>query len=209
MTYRGGGDAWIAKREALVRALASEGDRDRYDEIARELAALDRTRREEARRRLPLVASARIASPCHEVFEAMTGEGALRTCARCDQEVFDLAQMTLAQAESLIVSRAGSVCTRLRRRQDGTLMFADCEVGARGVRARKVGALVAAVTVAGTALAWIATPPGAPSAAHIRAVARTTSASRSVPGVPFVLGERPPHEPGSPLYALGGPVFVR
>jgi hypothetical protein len=168
MTYRGSQDAGILKREALVGALASEPDLDRREALAIELAGFDRWRRIEARKHLPLIANARIASPCHEPFEAMSGEGAIRSCARCDQEVFDLAQMTLAQAEALVASRqGGSSCVRLHKRRDGTMMFADCEVGAKGVWTRRAGLAIAATVIATTAVAWIASPP-----VHVRAFDR-------------------------------------
>ncbi len=179
MTYRDEGDAGILRRDALVVALATEPDLDRRDAIAIELTTFDRARRVEARRRLPVVANARIASPCHEPFEAMSGEGAVRSCARCDQEVFDLAQMTLGQAEALIAARsAGRACVRLHKRRDGTMMFADCEVGAWGVRTRRVGAAIAAAVIASTAIAWIASPP-----LHVHAsLGPSPHRSRQAPG---------------------------
>ncbi len=148
MTYRDDGDAWLSKRAQLVKGIAGEEDLAMRERRVDELAALDRTRRIEARRKLPMLAGARIASPCHEPFEAMTGEGAIRSCARCDREVFDVARMTLAEAEALVTSRS---CVRLTKRADGTMMFADCEVGARGIRAQRVGALVAGVVLASAA----------------------------------------------------------
>lgn len=200
MTYRGDGDGWLLKREALVDALRAESDLDVREKIALELAVLDRGRRIEARRRLPLVAGAAIASPCHETFEAMVGDGAIRSCARCDQEVFDLAQMTLGQAEALIVSRSGaSTCVRLRKRPDGTMMFADCEVGARGVRTRRVGLAVAAAVIASTAVALLVSPP-----VHLHVLPSTHHTHRSIApgsGVRYLHDERPRAEP--PIQVMG------
>jgi hypothetical protein len=76
--------------------------------------------------------------------------------------VFDLAQMTLAQAEALITSRAGEACVRLSRRADGAMMFADCEVGARGVRERRLARVAMVALVAATT--W--------AAAHVRPPSR-------------------------------------
>lgn len=181
MTYRDGGDAELLKREALVAALGTEPDLDRREALAVELAAFDRSRRIEARKHLPLIANARVASPCHEPFEAMSGEGAIRSCARCDQEVFDLAQMTLGQAEALVASRqGGSTCVRLHKRRDGTMMFADCAVGAKGVWTRRAGVAIAATVIATTAIAWIASPP-----VHVRAFDRPAPrATRSTHATP-------------------------
>jgi hypothetical protein len=134
-------DAWMRRREMVVHALVSETDLERREQRAAELERFDRERREEARRRLPVIARARIASHCHEPFEAMIGEGAVRACGRCEQPVFDFARMSLTQAEALIASRGGA-CARLHRRADGAMMFADCEVGARGLRVVRAAAAV-------------------------------------------------------------------
>lgn len=169
MTYRDD-EAALLRREALVRTIRTTSSEAERDALEAELAALDRAHRAEARRRLPLVAQARIASPCHEAFEAMDGEGAIRHCGRCDQEVFDLVQMTLAQAEALIASRAGGkTCARLHRRSDGTLMFADCEVGAQGIRARRIGLAVAGAILGASALAAAHAPPSPATTPHTHA----------------------------------------
>ena len=196
MTYREPEDAWLLRREALVRALVSESDLDVREGIAVELERIDRARRMEARRRLPVVARATIASPCHEPFEAMSGGGAIRSCAKCDREVFDLAQMTLAQAEALIASRGGeSTCVRLKKRLDGTMMFADCDVGARGVRTRQVGMSVAAAVIAGVAIAWMHAPPAHAHAMHGPESRRAVTGSG---GVRVLYGAPPSHDVASP-----------
>jgi hypothetical protein len=201
MAYRDE-DAWIHRREGLVHALVSEPDLDARERIAAELDRFDRERRAEARRRLPVIASARIASPCPESFEAMIGEGAIRSCARCDQQVFDVARMTLAQAEALIATR-GNACVRLTRRADGAMMFADCEVGARGVRARRVGGVIAAAVIAGTAVATALAPWPTPLY-HVRH--SLAPASRPAVGVHYVHQPAPltPDSLSVHTYEMGG-----
>jgi hypothetical protein len=189
MTYRDD-EAALHRREALVRTIRTTSSEAERDALEAELAALDRAHRAEARRRLPLIAQARIASPCHEAFEAMDGEGAIRHCGRCDHEVFDLVQMTLAQAEALIASRAGGkTCARLHRRSDGTLMFADCEVGAQGIRARRIGLAVAGAILGASAIAAAHAPSHAMTP-HTQAP--TAHAPSGLHGVHYV------HDPSAP-----------
>ena len=124
MAYRDGDE--LARRDAIERRLAAMSARDpERHPLADELTRIDAARREAARRHLPQIARARIASPCGEGFDTMLGEGAVRSCARCDQQVFDVARMTLGEAEALLQSRGPKVCLRLHVRGDGTMLFAD------------------------------------------------------------------------------------
>lgn len=163
MTYRDGDDAALRRRDELAHLLSRTSDDAQREALGAEIAEIDRQRMEAARVRLPLVARARVASPCSEAWDTMLGDGAVRNCSRCEKEVFDLSQMTLGAAEALIASRVGEqICIRLFRRADGTMMFADCEVGARGVIRRQVGAAGAALLIGGAALAWATAPPPEP-----------------------------------------------
>src|SRR5262245_37704791 len=73
-----------------------------------------------------------IAKPCAANWEEMTGDERVRRCAMCKLDVYDLSQMTRAQAETLLAERAvrensvGRTCVRLWRRADGTVITADC-----------------------------------------------------------------------------------
>jgi hypothetical protein len=180
--YRDDDDAVLRRRQQLARDLASGRMRGRArGETEDEIEAIDAARLEAARVRLPEVARARIASPCHEIWEAMLGEGAIRSCARCDQRVFDLSQMTLSQAETLVAQHRGKLCVRLYRREDGTMMFADCVVGASGIVKRKSAIAATALAVGGTALAWMSAPP--PPAPGTTTPVHATRDSTRVPGV--------------------------
>jgi hypothetical protein len=159
MTYRGDDDAALRRRNELAQRLADETDVSQREALEAELAAIDRARVEAARIRLPMVARARIASPCTEAWDTMLGDGAMRSCSRCEKEVFDLSQMTLGQAEALIAARVNErICVRLFKRRDGTMMFADCEIGARGVLMRTVGAATVALVVGAAAMAYASAP---------------------------------------------------
>jgi hypothetical protein len=91
------------------------------------------------------LADLRIASPCKERWADMIGDDRVRVCNGCERPVFDLSEMTLAEAEAVLATRGVTPCVRFYRRADGTVMTADCAPGAR----RKVR--IAAVA-AGTAL---------------------------------------------------------
>lgn len=60
------------------------------------------------------LATLRIAEPCHADWAAMTGDQRSRHCAACDLHVTDLAQLTRAEAETLLATRTpgGRVCVR-------------------------------------------------------------------------------------------------
>ena len=48
------------------------------------------------------------ASPCPEPWDEMTGDERARRCAKCDIDVFDVTEMTTAEAETLLGTRGGS-----------------------------------------------------------------------------------------------------
>jgi hypothetical protein len=78
----------------------------------------------------------RIASPCRADWNEMTGDDRTRTCATCAKQVFNLSEMTRAEAEAVIAEKHGNLCARYYQRADGTIMLADCTVGGSGARAR-------------------------------------------------------------------------
>ena len=102
----------------------------------RELAAIEaRLAHAQARRRSPLD-DIRIASPCRASWDGMTGDERARFCGDCKKNVYDLSAMTRDEAEHLLTTHEGSLCVRLYRRTDGTVLTADCSVGLRKKRVR-------------------------------------------------------------------------
>jgi len=91
----------------------------------------------------------KIASPCYERWDNMKGDERVRHCASCKLNVFNLSEMTKADAEQLIESTQGRLCVRLYRRWDGTVLTADCPVGVSRARVRLASALVTAVAFVG------------------------------------------------------------
>ncbi|HEV8139202.1 MAG TPA: carboxypeptidase-like regulatory domain-containing protein, partial [Pyrinomonadaceae bacterium] len=78
----------------------------------------------------------RVASPCPVSWEQMTGDNRVRFCNECHLNVYNFAELTRTEAEDLLRTTEGSVCGRLYRRADGTLITKDCPVGLRAVRRR-------------------------------------------------------------------------
>ena len=100
-----------------------------------------------------LLASLRVASPCHVSWDDMTGDDRVRFCTACNLNVYNFAAMTSDEVRSMITNSNGRVCGRLYRRIDGTLITRDCPVGLRAVRRRVrrfVGAVFATVLSLGS-----------------------------------------------------------
>ena len=85
-----------------------------------------------------LLRSAKVASPCHESWEGMPGGEAVRSCDRCQQKVYNLSEMSAADAAKLVREAEGRLCVRFYKRADGTMLTKDCPVGATAARSKKV-----------------------------------------------------------------------
>jgi hypothetical protein len=103
-----------------------------------------------------------IAKPCHADWNEMTGDDQVRQCASCAKPVFNLSELTRAEAEKLITDKRGDFCGRFYQRKDGTILLADCTVGGAGAQKRSF--VLAAALVAGTAYAKLrhSAPPAEP-----------------------------------------------
>src|SRR5690242_16332982 len=93
------------------------------------------------------LAQIRIASPCHEKWELMTGDEKSRFCQQCNLSVYNISNMTSAQAEEFINQQEGRVCVKYFQRYDGTITTSDCPTGAKQVR-HSLFRLVGAAAVA-------------------------------------------------------------
>ena len=92
---------------------------------------------------LTILDTIRIASPCSAAWNDMTGDERSRFCGSCHKHVYNIAAMTADEAIQLIQEREGRLCARLFRRADGTVLTADCPVGARAVWRRSKQLFVA------------------------------------------------------------------
>jgi hypothetical protein len=72
------------------------------------------------------LANVSVASPCTASWDRMTGDARVRHCAECHLNVYNLSEMTRAEAERLITTREGRLCVRFYRRVDGTIITRDC-----------------------------------------------------------------------------------
>src|ERR1041384_5264719 len=101
-------------------------------------------------KRNTLLDRARVASPCPAKWEGMTGDERARFCSSCNLHVYNIAELTRADAEKLVANTEGRLCVRLFRRSDGTVLTRDCPVGLRALRRRaaKVTATVFATIAA-------------------------------------------------------------
>src|SRR4051812_42669277 len=83
-----------------------------------------------------LLENVRIASPCVADWDDMRGDERVRFCGRCDKNVYNLSALSRADAEALVNEKEGRMCVRFFQRADGTMLTADCPVGAQRLRLR-------------------------------------------------------------------------
>src|SRR5262249_42531827 len=97
---------------------------------------------------MSLLDQIRIASPCSADWDAMPGDARVRRCGDCRKRVYNLAELTRAEAEALIIAHEGELCVRLYRRRDATIVTADCLRPRRSIRRslQVAGAAVALAT---------------------------------------------------------------
>jgi hypothetical protein len=129
----------INEKAAELRAAVRD-----QDAVARELAETEARLARMKARRVSLLDDVRVASPCNASWDAMTGDERVRFCGDCKKNVYNLSAMARDEAERLLAEREGSICIRLYRRADDTVITADCPVGLRKKRVRR-----AAISVAG------------------------------------------------------------
>ncbi len=91
-----------------------------------------------------------VASPCTASWDAMEGDDTARFCGQCQKNVYNLSAMTKKEAADLVRNQEGRLCVRYFKRADGTLLTADCPVGAGAKRRKAVRNLV---VLAGTGAA--------------------------------------------------------
>lgn len=215
MTYRDDDLADEARERALERDLRQiEGSLSEAASLeARRRALADALReaedavgRKRAKVPLPLLSRVEIASPCHARWDEMTGDARVRHCASCDKDVYDLSEMTTADAEALLSREGPMACVRMHRRADGTVLTSDCPVGAKKKRRRRwlaAGAAVAGSVMAAAAGLVTQTTQGEPCVFPPNGSAMMgTVAVTPLPVVPRVA---PPNLPPQPHILMGAP----
>jgi hypothetical protein len=102
--------------------------------------------------RLNVLDDLRIAAPCPASWSAMRGDDRVRFCELCSKNVYNLSGLTAAEAAKVVSEAGGSLCVRLYRRRDGTVLTADCPVGLRRALRRRLRKLAVAGALAAAAL---------------------------------------------------------
>ena len=99
---------------------------------------------------------------CPVAWDSMEGDERVRFCGECRQNVYNLSEMSRAEAEAIVRQReTDAVCIGFYRRDDGTVLTRECPLGAavpaRGQAARRRLRLFAfaVVTLLLTAIAWL------------------------------------------------------
>lgn len=203
--YRSDLDALRERLAALesemtrLRAASAELDelRAREAELRAEAAEVERRIAEgSSKRALPMLDRLTVASPCSASWADMLGDERVRFCVSCEKNVYNLSEMTRADAEALLASRGeGELCVRYYQRADGTVMTTDCPVGVTKKRRKKL-----ALAVAGA---------GAMAAATLTALTRGTTCPSVgvVQGAPEARVE--PSAPARPFPAIMGSAIPR
>ncbi|HEV7554675.1 MAG TPA: hypothetical protein VGO00_04415 [Kofleriaceae bacterium] len=148
MTYRSDLDALEARHAALEADVAT---RTRELDASRRL--LDDAR---AHIRLPVLDNIRVAAPCAADWSKMAGDDRVRHCGDCRKNVYNLSEMTRDEAQALLVAHEGKLCVRYYRRHDGTILTADCPVGTKRRRRRRIVALGVFAALASTVFGFAA-----------------------------------------------------
>lgn len=78
----------------------------------------------------------RVAAPCPADWDGMYGNERMRFCDQCQLNVYNLSEMSRADAERLIGQAEGRLCVRYYRRRDGSIITTNCPVGLRALKRR-------------------------------------------------------------------------
>lgn len=96
-----------------------------------------------------------VASPCTVPWSGMAGDERVRFCGECRKHVYDVAEMTADEARALITKHeAKSVCVRLTRRADGTVVTGGCRARLRAAWRRGPMAFAGALVVVFVIQLW-------------------------------------------------------
>jgi hypothetical protein len=86
-----------------------------------------------------------VAAPCPASWDSMYGNERVRFCGECQLNVYNLSEMSRAEAERLIGQAEGRLCVRYYRRKDGSIITQNCPIGLRALK-RRVSRIAAAIS---------------------------------------------------------------
>lgn len=170
-----------------------EAARARLVQLEAERADLRRELDTRNRRQTPYLDTLRIASPCNEAWDNMVGDERTRFCGKCQKNVHNISEMTRDEAETFLESTAGAACVRMYKRVDGTILTADCPVGVRKKRVKRLF-----LATVGGGLAAVA---GAVAFWQYEETVVMGDIGEPIAGQPHVVGTAAPMEPTSNPFA--------
>jgi len=93
----------------------------------------------------------RVVNSCPASWTRMQGTARVRHCEQCDLNVYNISELSRAEAVELVRETEGRVCARYYQRRDGTIMTRDCPATERaGAKAKT--ALAAALGLVGISM---------------------------------------------------------
>lgn len=123
-----------------------------------------------------------IASPCTVGWDSMEGDDRTRFCWMCTQNVYNIEDLTRAEANKLLSGANGEVCIRVFKRPDGTILTKDCPVGLRQVRERVKAFSARACATVAVLISIVSLRTDIASALNAGTVAGATVAGATVGG---------------------------
>ena len=118
-----------------------------------------------------LLANLKVASPCQARWSDMTGDDRARFCGQCQKHVYNFSGLSTDEIVALVRDKQGRLCARFYQRADGTILTADCPVGAGlgWTRLRRFTAAAAAFALLGALAPLMATGSRPDERPHARA----------------------------------------
>ena len=146
-----------------------------------------------------------IPTPCSVPWDSMHGDQRVRHCGSCRKNVYNVAELTRAQALELIASRE-PVCVRIYRRPDGTVVTNDCWSRLRAARRRGMWAFLVMLVI----VAWAQVAAMFVGVAGLRRLIPYRAIGSSTPA-PVMIAPSPPSpsppqipvDPGDQLILMG------
>jgi hypothetical protein len=111
----------------------------------------------------PLLNTVYVASPCNVDWSTMSGDDRVRFCGSCSKNVYNISDLSRADAEAFLQANGVSKCISLYRRKDGTIITDDCPVGLRKIRDRARAIARFAASIVGICLSFAAASAREPS----------------------------------------------
>jgi hypothetical protein len=130
-----------------------------------------------------------VASPCKEDWNKMVGDDRVRFCAGCKLNVYNVANMSEQEVESLVGNREGRICARFFKRPDGTVLTRDCPTGVSRKRKLLGISIAAAASLLAMPVAAAPAPASHGFAASLRNVITAVKVKLGIAQPP------PPPEP--------------